>query len=166
LLFLPGTIERKSMYSALPRTGAGLTVGGVVLSALDLMWIGIAIAVIGAAVLTLSKLFPRVAVDAVPVGVDGGRLQLTVSGRPVGGEVGAETSRFDVPARFVPAAAVDPIAEHGRCAGCGGETCVCGTAPGSWPPGRHRVENVATQRYDLAELHRRLNRDPAGGSFR
>jgi hypothetical protein len=72
------------MYSGmLPKTGAGLAVGGVFLSTLDLMWVGIGIAVVGGALVTLSKFGPRIAVDAVPYGVRGTRYRLTYNGRPI-----------------------------------------------------------------------------------
>jgi hypothetical protein len=72
------------MYTAmLPRTGVGLTVGGLGLSALNLLWAGIALAVIGGALITLTKFGPRLAVEPIPVGVRGSRFWLTVNGRPV-----------------------------------------------------------------------------------
>ena len=73
------------MYQGmLPKTGAGLTIGGVALSALNLAWLGIAIAVIGGTLITLSKFGPRVAMEPVPVGVKASRFRLTINGRPVG----------------------------------------------------------------------------------
>ncbi|WP_305783094.1 hypothetical protein [Symbioplanes lichenis] len=67
----------------LPRTGIGLTLGGVTMTALNLVWLGIAAAVIGGTLITLSKLAPRVAVEPVPVGVRGSRFRVTWNGRPV-----------------------------------------------------------------------------------
>lgn len=69
--------------SMLPRTGAGMTVGGIALSVLDIVWLGVAIAVIGGTLLTVAKFAPRVAVEPVPVGVRGSRWRLTVNGEPV-----------------------------------------------------------------------------------
>jgi hypothetical protein len=68
--------------SFLPKTGAGLTVGGLALSTLNLLWIGVAVAVLGGALVTLSKFGPRVAVEPVPVGLRGSRFRVTVNGRP------------------------------------------------------------------------------------
>ena len=68
----------------LPKTGAGLTVGGVTLSVLNLVWLGVALAIIGGTLVTLSKFGPRVAVEPVPVGVRASRFRLTVNGRAVG----------------------------------------------------------------------------------
>lgn len=67
----------------LPKTGAGLTVGGVALSILNLVWLGVAIAVLGGTLITLSKFGPRIAVEPVPVGVRASRFRLTINGRPV-----------------------------------------------------------------------------------
>lgn len=67
----------------LPKTGAGLTVGGVALSTLNLVWLGVAIAVLGGTLITLSKFGPRIAVEPVPVGVRASRFRLTINGRPV-----------------------------------------------------------------------------------
>jgi hypothetical protein len=67
----------------LPKTGAGLTVGGVALSTLNLMWLGVAIAVLGGTLITLSKFAPRIAVEPVPVGVRGSRFRLTYNGHPL-----------------------------------------------------------------------------------
>lgn len=72
------------MYTGmLPKTGLGLTLGGVTMSVLNLVWLGIALAVIGGALLTLTKFGPRIAVEPVPVGVRGSRFRLTCNGRPV-----------------------------------------------------------------------------------
>jgi uncharacterized protein (DUF58 family) len=72
------------MYSGmLAKTGAGLTLGGVTLSVLNLFWLGIALAVIGGALLTLTKFGPRIAIEPVPVGVRDSRFRLTYNGRPV-----------------------------------------------------------------------------------
>ena len=72
------------MYQAmLPRTGTGLALGGVTLGVLDLVWLGIAVAVIGGMLITLSKFGPRLAVEPVPVGVRGSRFRLTLNGHPV-----------------------------------------------------------------------------------
>ena len=67
----------------LPKTGIGLTIGGLAMSALNLIWLGIALAVIGGALLTLTKFGPRVAVEPVPVGVRGSRFRVTFNGRPM-----------------------------------------------------------------------------------
>ena len=57
------------MYTGmLPKTGLGLTLGGVTMSVLNLVWLGIALAVIGGALLTLTRFGPRIAVEPVPVG--------------------------------------------------------------------------------------------------
>ncbi len=73
------------MYqSMLPVTGAGLTVGGLAVSVMNVVWIGIAMAVIGGTLITLAKFGPRVAFEPVPVRVRGSRFRLTVNGRPVG----------------------------------------------------------------------------------
>jgi hypothetical protein len=75
---------REFLYqSMLPVTGAGLTVGGIAMSFLNLVWLGIAVAVIGGMLITLSKFGPRVAFEPVPVGVSGSKFRLTVNGRPV-----------------------------------------------------------------------------------
>lgn len=72
------------MYSGmLPKTGASMTIGGATLSALGLVWVGIAFAVVGGALVTVSKFGPRIAVEPIPVGVRGSRLRLTYNGRPV-----------------------------------------------------------------------------------
>jgi len=67
----------------LPKTGIGLTLGGVTMSVLNLLWLGIALAVLGGALITLTKFGPRIAVEPVPVGVRGSRFRLTFNGRPV-----------------------------------------------------------------------------------
>jgi hypothetical protein len=67
----------------LPVTGAGLAFGGVAMSVLNMAWLGVAIAVIGGALITLSKFGPRIAVEPVPVGVRGSRLRVTCNGRPI-----------------------------------------------------------------------------------
>lgn len=72
------------MYTGmLPKTGAGLTVAGVTLSTLNLIWVGIALAVLGGALITLAKFGPRMAIEPMPVGVRGSRFRLTFNGRPV-----------------------------------------------------------------------------------
>lgn len=72
------------MYSAmLPVTGAGMTVGGVLFTVFDLVWAGIAFAVIGGTLITVSKFAPRVAFEPVPTGIGSSRWRLTVNGRPV-----------------------------------------------------------------------------------
>ena len=72
------------MYSGmLPKTGAGLTVAGVTLSTLNLIWLGVGLAVIGGTLVTLTKFGPRIAIEPIPVGVRGSRFRLTVNGRPV-----------------------------------------------------------------------------------
>jgi hypothetical protein len=72
------------MYTnALAKTGAGITAGGVTLSVLNLMWLGISLAVVGGLLITLTKFGPRVAVEPVPVGVRGSKFRLTFNGRPV-----------------------------------------------------------------------------------
>jgi hypothetical protein len=67
----------------LPKTGAGLTVGGVALSVLNMMWVGVAVAVLGGLLVTVSKFGPRLAVEPLPVGVRGSRFRLTVNGKPL-----------------------------------------------------------------------------------
>jgi hypothetical protein len=67
----------------LPKTGAGLTVGGVALSVLDVMWVGVAVAVLGGLLVTVSKFGPRLAVEPMPVGVRGSRFRFTVNGKPL-----------------------------------------------------------------------------------
>ena len=67
----------------LPKTGIGLTLGGVTMSVLNLLWLGIALAVLGGALITLTKFGPRIALEPVPVGVRGSRFRLTFNGRPV-----------------------------------------------------------------------------------
>jgi hypothetical protein len=69
--------------SMLPVTGAGLAIGGVLVSVMNMVWLGIAVAVIGGMLITLSKFGPRVAIEPVAVGVRGSRFRLTVNGRPV-----------------------------------------------------------------------------------
>ena len=72
------------MYSGmLPKTGVGITLAGVTLSALNLIWLGVALAVIGGTLITLTKFGPRLALEPVPVGVRGSRFRLTLNGRPV-----------------------------------------------------------------------------------
>lgn len=72
------------MYqSMLPLTGAGLAFGGILVSVMNVVWLGIALAVIGGALITLSKFGPRVAIEPIPVGVRGSRFRLTVNGRPI-----------------------------------------------------------------------------------
>lgn len=70
------------MHYGLPVTGVGFTVGGITLSLYQLTWIGIAMVVIGATILTVGKLFPRIAIEPVPRG-GRWRFALTVNGRPV-----------------------------------------------------------------------------------
>jgi hypothetical protein len=67
----------------LPKTGFGFAVGGVTFGVLHLMWLGVALAVIGGALITVSKFGPRVAVEPLPVGVRGSRFRLTCNGEPV-----------------------------------------------------------------------------------
>ncbi len=72
------------MYAQmLAKTGSGAAVGGVFIATLDVIWAAIAIAVVGGALVTASKFAPRVAIEPIPVGVNGSRLRLTVNGRPV-----------------------------------------------------------------------------------
>ncbi|MEU4162650.1 hypothetical protein [Actinoplanes sp. NPDC026670] len=72
------------MYqSMLPVTGAGLAFGGILVSVMNVVWLGIALAVIGGMLITLSKFGPRVAVEPIPVGLRGSRFRLTVNGRPL-----------------------------------------------------------------------------------
>jgi hypothetical protein len=73
------------MYSGmLPKTGAALlTVGGVTLSVLNLIWVGVALAVLGGALITVTKFGPRFALEPLPVGVRGSRFRLTYNGRPI-----------------------------------------------------------------------------------
>jgi hypothetical protein len=72
------------MYQGmLPKTGIGMTLGGMTLSLLNLVWLGVAIAVLGGVLITLSKFGPRIAVEPVPVGVGGSRFRLTFNGEPV-----------------------------------------------------------------------------------
>lgn len=72
------------MYqSMLPVTGAGLTVGGIALSVMNVVWLGIAVAVVGGMLVTLAKFGPRIAFEPVAVGVRSSRFRLTVNGRPV-----------------------------------------------------------------------------------
>lgn len=71
------------MYSGmLPKTGTGLTVAGIAFSTLNLVWLGVALAVLGGTLITLSKFGPRLALEPVPVGVRGSRFRLTYNGRP------------------------------------------------------------------------------------
>jgi hypothetical protein len=74
----------------LPKTGMGLTVGGMTLSVLNLVWVGVAIAVIGGALITLSKFGPRIAFEPLPVGMRDSRFRLTVNGEPVFNRVRAK----------------------------------------------------------------------------
>ncbi|MFF5084501.1 hypothetical protein ACFY36_46300 [Actinoplanes sp. NPDC000266] len=72
------------MYqSMLPKTGAGFAVGGLTLSVMNLVWLGIAVAVVGGLLITLSKFAPRVAIEPIPIGVRGSRFRLTVNGEPL-----------------------------------------------------------------------------------
>lgn len=72
------------MYgNALPLTGAGLTVGGVAVSTMNIVWIAIALVVVGSALLTAQKFGPRIAVEPVPYGVNGTRWAFTKNGKPV-----------------------------------------------------------------------------------
>jgi len=72
------------MYSGmLPKTGIGLTVAGVTLSVLNVIWLGVALAIIGGTLITLTKIGPRLAIEPIPVGVRGSRFRLTLNGRPV-----------------------------------------------------------------------------------
>ncbi|MFI1993089.1 hypothetical protein [Actinoplanes sp. NPDC020271] len=74
----------------LPKTGIGLTVGGVTLSVLNVVWVGVAIAVIGGALITLSKFGPRIAFEPIPVGINGSRFRLTINGEPAFGRTNAQ----------------------------------------------------------------------------
>ncbi|GIF43508.1 hypothetical protein [Actinoplanes xinjiangensis] len=72
------------MYqSMLPVTGAGLAIGGIVVTLMNMVWLGIAVVVIGGMLITLSKFGPRVAIEPMAVGVHSSRFRLTVNGRPV-----------------------------------------------------------------------------------
>lgn len=72
------------MYQGmLPKTGLGLAIGGATLTVLHVIWIGIALAVLGGLLVTLTKVGPRIALEPLPVGVRGSRLALTVNGRPL-----------------------------------------------------------------------------------
>lgn len=72
------------MYGGvLPKTGAGLTMAGVSLTMYQLTWLGIALAVAGGAIITASKLFPRIAIEPLPGGDGRMKLRLTLNGRPV-----------------------------------------------------------------------------------
>lgn len=132
----------------LPVTGAGLTIGGLTVSALQLTFWGIAIAVIGGALVTAAKFLPRIALDPQPVGVDKGRLQLTVQGQPVRRSgVGEETNKMFLP--FTPA--TTPGGRHHA-----NETDLR-TAARDSAGGRHFLENLETRPLDAVELRRRLH---------
>ena len=77
-------LRKVTMYTGmLPKTGAGLTVAGIAMSTLNLVWVGIAAMVIGGTIVTLSKFGPRIAFEPMPVGVRGSRFRLTYNGRPM-----------------------------------------------------------------------------------
>lgn len=137
----------------LPVTGAGITIGGIALTTLELTFIGVAIAVIGGALITFSKFFPRVAVDAQPVGVGKGRLQLTVQGRPVRQSgVGEDTNRIFLP--------FTPQTESGGRRRAN-ETEIRTAPAGENSGGRHYLENVDTRILNVDALRRR---QPGGES--
>ncbi|SNY28923.1 hypothetical protein [Paractinoplanes atraurantiacus] len=146
------------MYgNMLPKTGVGLALGGLALSALDLAWIGIAIAVLGGALITIAKLMPRrVAIEPIPVGVNDSRLTVTVDGRPVGARVGEDTRRLQLhdnaqPGPYGVANWQAPLTEFEQRAGV--------IPPNA--PGRHRPENVTTRVMDGAAVQQALLRDRA-----
>ncbi|GGK89402.1 hypothetical protein [Mangrovihabitans endophyticus] len=150
-------------HSALPKTGAGLTVGGVTLAAMNMLWVGIAIAVLGGALITVSKFGPRLAVDPAPVGTRGTRWQLTWNGRPLrrrGRDLEATSTRLPAPARHAPTAppaarvmtapaAAPAIAEQA------GRRYVA-AVHGPEHRGRHHTENVDTRIHDVDELRAKL----------
>lgn len=70
-------------YSQIPAAAYTLPVTTGLLVAYRYLWIGIAVAVIGATLLTVAKFFPRVAVEPTSKG-GRHRLALTVNGRRVG----------------------------------------------------------------------------------
>lgn len=140
----------------LPVTGAGITIGGIALTTLELTFIGVAIVVIGGAIITFSKFFPRVAVDAQPVGVGQGRLQLTVQGRPVRQSgVGEDTNRIFLP--FIPQA--EPGGRRRA-----NETEIRTAPADENSGGRHHLENVDTRILNADVLRRRLNGGEDGKS--
>ncbi|GLW30055.1 hypothetical protein Areg01_29950 [Actinoplanes regularis] len=69
-------------HGMLPKTGISLTMAGMTLSVLNVIWVGVALAVIGGMLITLSKFGPRIALEPLPVGVRGSRFRLTVNGEP------------------------------------------------------------------------------------
>lgn len=72
------------MYgNLLPKTGAGLSIGGIGLTLYQLTWLGIALVVAGAALVTAARPFPRIAIEPVP-GDDGrAKVRLTLNGHPI-----------------------------------------------------------------------------------
>lgn len=71
------------MYSGgtLPKTGAGIVIGGVALSTMNLIWLAIAVVVLGGAIITASKFAPRVAIEPRAYGVSGRRWAFVVNGK-------------------------------------------------------------------------------------
>ena len=68
-------------YAQVPGSAGMLPMTAGAIAVYQSLWLGIAVTVIGATLITVSKLFPRVAVE--PVRQQGGhRLGLTVNGRP------------------------------------------------------------------------------------
>jgi hypothetical protein len=69
-------------YSKIPGAAAALPVTSGLVVAYKYLWLGIAIIVIGGALITAAKFFPRIAIE--PVLKDGRhRLAVTVNGRPL-----------------------------------------------------------------------------------
>jgi hypothetical protein len=78
------------MYgNLLPKTGFALASIGVALTAYDVAWLVIGFFVISGALITLLKLFPRVAIEPIsetgPTSPVRWRWRITVNGIPIGG---------------------------------------------------------------------------------
>jgi hypothetical protein len=69
---------------ALPVTGMGvMSIGGIAIGVMNIVWFGIAIVVLGGALITLSKFGPRFAFEPKQYGVNGQRWAFTRNGRVV-----------------------------------------------------------------------------------
>lgn len=72
------------MYGAtLPQTGAGLMIGSVAVGVMQLAWLAVAMAVVGGALITVSKFAPRYAIEPRVYGVNGRRWAFVKNGQVV-----------------------------------------------------------------------------------
>jgi hypothetical protein len=82
------------MYgNILPKTGVGLSIAGITLTVYQLTWFTIALVVAGGALITASRLIPRIAIEPVPGEHGRAKVRLTRNGHPIRRLPGHRTTR-------------------------------------------------------------------------